>query len=265
VLRAGGRWAPPLPHTPDFDDYFPEFVNLFPLLFERKTPGGSRPPLNFEVAYETAHYRVWQRQGDKPAFHVPLGNDSADHTRRLDCRRPEVRAMLDAVRRAGEPLVAAIPQSRRHVVIRADDWRGHEVADIYAPKGFISRRGGGAAVTASLAPGHYDAWIQGSFATGVRLFVDGTEYGDVFGDLGLPSGWHPLGRVAVRDRKARVALLGLDKPWWQSGSKRPDLTGRLVFARRGGQSRMITVQPERVRTLCGRRLDWVEMRARPAS
>jgi hypothetical protein len=173
--------------------------------------------------------------------------------------------MLDAVRRAGEPLVAAIPPGRRHVIITPDDWRGHEVGATAAPRGFISRRGGGAAVTVSLPPGDYDAWIQGSFATGVRLFVDGTGYGDVFGDLGLPSGWHPLGRVAVRDRRTRVALLGLDKPWWQSGSKRPDLTGRLVFARRGGPSRMITVQPERVRTLCGRRLDWVEMRARPAS
>ena len=27
-----------------------------------------------------------------------------------------------------------------------------------------------------------------------------TGYGEAFNDLGLPSGWHPLGRVAVRDR-----------------------------------------------------------------
>jgi hypothetical protein len=261
VLRVRGRWAPPLPHTPDFDDYFPEFANLFPLLFERKSPGGSRPPLNFQVAYETPHYRVWQRQGDKPAFQVPLGTDSADHTRRVDCRRPEVRARVRALRRFGEPLVVAIPRSRRHVIIRADDWRGHEVGETFAPRGFLSRRGGQAAVTASLAPGHYDAWIQGSFATGVRLFVDGTGYGEVFGDLGLPSGWHPLGRVAVRDRKAEVALVSLDKPWWQSGSKRPDLTGRLVFTRSDRPSRMFTVEPERARTLCGRRLDWIAARA----
>ena len=146
------------------------------------------------------------------------------------------------------------------MIITADDWRGHEVAETAAPSGFVSRRGGGAAVTASLAPGHYDAWIQGSFATGVRLFVDGTGYGEVFGDLGLPSGWHPLGRVAIRDRSARVALVSLEKPSWQSGSKRPDLAGRLVFVRRGGPSRTVTVQPERARTLCGRRLDWIELR-----
>ena len=143
----------------------------------------------------------------------------------------------------------------------AERWRGHEVGETIPPSGFISRRGGEAAVTASLEPGRYDAWIQGSFATGVRLFVDGTAYGDVFGDLGLPSGWHPLGRVAIRDRTAHVSLVSLDKPWWQSGSKRPDLAGRLVFVRRGGPSRTVTVQPQRARTLCGRRLDWVELPA----
>ena len=31
-------------HTPDFDDYMPDFVARFPLLLERKRPGGSAPP-----------------------------------------------------------------------------------------------------------------------------------------------------------------------------------------------------------------------------
>ena len=48
VLRVGeGRLPPALPHTPDFDDYPMEFVEHFPLLFERKSPGGSRPPINY--------------------------------------------------------------------------------------------------------------------------------------------------------------------------------------------------------------------------
>jgi hypothetical protein len=270
VLRLGTtdtRWAPPLPHTPDFDDYYAEFVAEFPLLFERKSPGGSRPPANFQIAYETTHYRVWQRHGQVPRaprplgdFHVPLGTDSDDHAAPLDCRDPVVRQMLRVSKQSGRPLVAAIPPERLSI-ISADDWRGHEVAETFAPEGFVNRRGGGAVVTASLAPGDYDAWIQGSFAPGVRLFVDGTAYGDVFADLGLPSGWHPLGQVAIRSRKARVALIHLSKPWWQSGSERPDLTGRLVFARRGGPSRTVTVQPDRARTLCGRRLDWLELSA----
>jgi hypothetical protein len=261
VLRAGGRWAPPLPHTPDFDDYPMPLVQLFPLLFERKSPGGSRPPLNYEVAYETKHYRVWRRGGEAPVSHLPLGRDSNDHTARLDCRRPEVRRLLRDSERSDRPLVAAIPPSPRRVIITADDWRGHETGETYAPPGFISRRKGQAAVKASLAPGSYDAWIQGSFATGVRLFVDGSAYGDVFADLGPLSGWHPLGRVAVQTRPAQVVLVSLSKPWWQSGSKRPDLTGRLVFVRRGEPSTMVTVQPERARSLCGRRLDWVELPA----
>jgi len=260
-LRGVEGYPPPLPHTPDFDDYYLDFVQSFPLLFERKSPGGSRPPVNYRVAHETTHYRVWQRDGEAPAYHLPLGPDSDDHSERLDCRRPAARRLLRASSRAGRPLVGAIPPGQRRLIMTADDWRGHEVAETFPPQGFVSRRGGVAGVNASLAPGDYDAWIQGSFATGVRLVVDGTGYGEVFGDLGLPSGWHPLGRVAIRARRTQVSLISLTKPWWQSGSKRPDLAGRLVFVRRGGPSRTITVQPERARTLCGRRLDWIEVPA----
>jgi hypothetical protein len=262
ALRGGDRkWAPPLPHTPDFDDYPEWFVDNFPLLFERKSPGGSRPPVNFRVAYETPHYRVWERDGQAPARHIPLGSDRDDHAAPLDCERPEARRLLRASRRSSRPVVAAIPPSRRHVVMSAAAWRGHDVAETLAPRGFVHRRGGSASVTASLAPGDYDAWIQGSFASGVRLVVDGTAYGEVFGDLGLPSAWHPLGRVAIRDRLSEVTLTSLTKPWWQAGSERPDISGRLVFTRRSGPSRTVTVPAERAPTLCGRRLDWVELTA----
>lgn len=260
-LRGGEEYPLPLPHTPDFDDYGLDFVEGFPLLFERKSPGGSRPPVNYRVDYETKHYRVWRREGEAPARHVPLGSDSDDHARRLDCRRPVVRRLLGEATRSGRPLVAAIPPGRRRVIMTADDWGGHEVAETRPPRGFVSKRGGGTGDTVLLPPGQYDAWIQGSYATGVRLFVNGTGYGEVFGDLGLPSAWHPLGRVTTRRRKARVALISLSKPDWQAGSKRPDLAGRLVFVPQTGASRTITVEPARAQTLCGRRLDWIELGA----
>jgi hypothetical protein len=259
-LRGDPEYPPAVPHTPDFDDYTLSYLERFPLLFERKSPGGSLPPVNYKVAHETTHYRVWQRDGDSPARHLPLGVDSDDHSERLDCSRPAARQLLRASRLSGRPLVAAIP-SRRLVIMKADAWRGHEVGETISPPRFVGRRGGVAEVTASLAPGDYDAWIQGSFATGVRLVVEGRGYGEVFGDLGLASGWHPLGQVTIRARGVHVLLLSLDKPWWQSGSKRPDLAGRLVFVRGGAPSRTITVQPERGRTLCGRRLDWIELLA----
>jgi hypothetical protein len=158
-------------------------------------------------------------------------------------------------------LVAAIPPAEPLLVLGPDAWRGHEPAETPPPPAFITRRGGEAAVNARLPVGRYEAWLQGSFGRGVQLRVAETGYGAVFGDLGLPSAWHRLGRVTVAAPDVRVALESLDKPWWQSGSERSDTTGRLVFARRSGPSRAITVQPQRGRSLCGRRLDWVELPA----
>ena len=71
---------------PDFDDYRLDFYDRFPLLLERKRPGGSRPPGNYEPVEETAHYRVWRRTGPTPRAHLPLGGgEDVAGTARLDC------------------------------------------------------------------------------------------------------------------------------------------------------------------------------------
>ena len=260
-LKTGDARAPLLPHTPDFDNYHSDFLQRFPLLLERKGPAGSRPPVNYEPIYETDHYRVWRRLGAPPQRHLALGVDGFDYTGILDCRRPEVMRLLRASRRLRGSLVAAVPPTQPLLVLGPDAWRGHEPAETPPPPAFITRRGGTAAVNARLPVGRYDAWIQGSFGPGVQLFVAETRYGGVFGDLGLPSAWHHLGQVNVATPDVRVALQSLDKPAWQSGSERSETTGRLVFVRRSGPSRTITVKPRRGRSLCGRRLDWVELPA----
>ncbi len=258
-LMTGEPRAPLLPHTPDFDDYYPRFLQRFPLLLERKGPGGSRPPTNYVLAFETDHYRIWRRQGAAPAIHHGFGSDGYDYTARVDCTAPQTHRLFRASRRTGRPLVAAVPASRPKLIIGPDAWRGYEPAETPPPSGFITRRGGGAIVDARLRTGHYDAWLQGSFGPGVRLRVGDTTYGAAFDDLGLASAWHWLGRVSVPTRALPIALATRTEPLWRAGSKRSDTTGRLVFVPHPGLSRPVTVPPDRAQSLCGRRLDWIEL------
>ena len=248
-----------LPHTPDFDDYRAEHVRQFPLLLERKRPGGSRPPSNYRIVHETATYRIWQESGPPPEHHLALGRPTLDNAGRLKCRKAKVRDFFRTARRADGEVVASVPRARTQVVADPSDWVAWAARVELPPPGQINRRDGVAASRARLERGTYSAWIQGSFGPGVRLFVDGQAYGEVFGDLALPSAWHSLGDVRSNGDPLDVRVLPLDKPWWQSGSQRSDLTGSVVFEPAGAEPALRRFEPRELQSLCGERLDWLEL------
>ena len=254
-------YPPGLPHTPDFDDYDLDFVEYFPLLFERKSPGGSRRADELPPDLRDGALPRMAAPGPGPRASPPARLRFRRPHRCPRCRRPAVQRLLRVSERAGRALVAAVPLSRPLPVITADVWDGYEPAETPAPPGFVGKGGGRGLSPPCSTPAATTPGSRGASRGACACSSTGRGDGTVFGDLGLASGWHPLGRVDVRKRTAFVSLESLSKPWWQSGSKRPDLAGRLVFVPRGGPSRLITVQPERARTLCGRRLDWIEVPA----
>ena len=258
-FRIGEKFPPFLPHTPDFDDFESDFMGEFRLLLERKGPGGSRAPSNFKPVYETTHYRVWERDEPAPKRHLALGRFTLDNTARLDCGDGHVRNFFRAARRSGRDVVASVP--RVHTILAADAnvWTGHELRSEVPPPGMINRRGGAGGVRPHLAPGTYDAWIQGSFGPGIQLYVEEQPYGTVFGDLGLPSAWHSLGQIQTDGGRVDMGMTALAKPWWQSGSQRSDLTGQLTLEPVHSDPRLRRVAPRALDTLCGQRLDWLDL------
>ena len=244
-------------HTPDFDDYEPPFLARFPLLLERRRPGGSRPPGNYRVVHETAHYRVWRRSGPAPRRHVRLGTGTVAGTAPLDCGRPGARAMLDAARRAGHPLRVATARPSP-TVLAPPAWSGWRELRGGPEPGFVERRGGVAVLMPRLAPGRYTAWAKGSYGLGIRLLANGRVVGEVRDDMGLFANWHRLGSFEAT-RRTRLALVGLDRPLWRTGSRRRDISGPLALVREGRASTVTTVPAGRARSLCGRELDWVEV------
>jgi len=254
-----GAIPPPPPRGPDLDDYTHEHIQGFPLLLERKRPGGSRAPGNFEIAFETPSYRVWRRAGAPPAMHLSLGLERIDGMGRFDCAAPEAAALLDAARATGSdvrvaravtPVVSAPPSRWEYY---GAVWPGP------APE-TMHRSGGFALVHPPLEAGRYDVWVQGSFGPGFRLFLGQRPLGDVFGDLGLHSGWRLVEEdVRVERDDPRFVLSGLDKPRWQSGWRRPDLHGPMAFVPSTSEPQVETLSERQARRLCGERLDWVEL------
>ena len=255
-----GAVPPPPPRGPDLDDYPDAHIQSFATLLERKRPGGSRAPGNFEVAFETPSYRVWKKTGPPPQSHLPLGLEELDGDAPLDCAAPEVAALLEAARTNGARLRVA--RSPAPVVVSPPTrWQTYGAATWPGPaERMVFRSGGFALAEPPLPAGRYDVWMQGSFGPGFRLHHDQRALGDVFGDLGLHSGWHLVEPgVRVTGADPQFVIGGFDKPRWQSGWRRPDLHGALAFEASESDPEITTVTARRAQSLCGDTLDWVEL------
>jgi hypothetical protein len=256
-LRVAGP-APSLPKTPDFDDYEPAFVARYPVLVERRRPGGSLPPANYEVDFETRHYRIWRRTAPAPEIHHALGIDAASGTAALDCANPEAGDLLRRARREDVPVRAAFGRPET-LFVPTTDWIVAD-RDRGNLEGFVAGRGGVSLVEPDLEDGTYEVYMQGAVGPGVRFYQGPTPIADVYGDLGLHDQWHRIGSVRVRgERDRKFLLMGLTRKWWLAGSARTDLLGTLAFVPTRGEPRIETVADRDLRRLCGRQLDWIEL------
>jgi hypothetical protein len=78
-------------------------------------------------------------------------------------------------------------------------------------------------------------------------------------DLGIHDGFQTFGEFDVDRPRQVFQLLGLEKPWWQAGSRRPDLVGPVVFTPAASTRAIVDVDPADAGRLCGRQLDWIEV------
>jgi hypothetical protein len=269
-LRFEGGTPPTPNRAPDLDDQTLEHVNRFGFLLERKSPGGSRAPANYRAAFETEHYRMWERNGPPPREHLPFGTDGRQGAAEVECRsgRPasgELRALAEGARRAGEPLVAAVQSDPPVTVLEPEMWVALDVKRALPAPETAAGRGGGASARAKVEPGRYEAWIQGSFGPGVRMTTEvpgrrpETEVGKVQNDLGAP-GWQRLATVDIEPGTV-LAVGGIGRPRYVAGGRHFNILGDTRLVKRGAATRLERVEPGRIARLCGRHVDWVELPA----
>jgi hypothetical protein len=260
---------PPTPdRAPDLDDYTDDHVNRFDFLLERRSPGGSRAPSNYRPAFETEHYRMWERTGPPAREHMALGSDGQAGSAAVACRgtrpsSPAIRALVRRALKAGTPLVAAVQADPPTTVITPDMWLGLDNKRAVPAPEMVAGRGGGASGPARVAPGRYEAWIQGSFGPGVRLatHVPGRRpsrnVGDVYNDLGTP-GWQRFGSVDV-ERGMVLQTGGIGRPRLLAGSSHFNIIGPTKLIRAGAATTIERIQPRDAARLCGRSVDWIEL------
>jgi hypothetical protein len=243
----------------DLDEERLAYVTSFPGIIKRRSPDASRPPASFHMVYENDYYEVWRRRaGVRVLDHLPL--------QRLHNATavPSCAAIGRLARRArrGEALVAArrpaAPLMDITKVPHPSYWtRRSDVPGVLAPGG-----PGEAGGPVSTRAGRYRVWLRGSFGRPTSVRVDGRRVGAAH-EVNGPGQWVELGVVRLGARSHRVEV---SRP---AGSLAPGngYQGELgpVALQPTEPERLVTVPPDRARTLCGRPWDWIELvRGRPS-
>ncbi len=247
----------------DIDDLTNDYVQSVDTIVLRRSPVMSRPPANFERTDRGRYYEVWERADGQVVAHLPLGPNVLEPSAVPRCS--DVRALAARARRMHGTLVAPsrprvltfIPQA---VAQRSLRWGSYP---LYPGAVVLNDRGDAIDDMVFPVGGRYHVWAEGSFGRRVQFLVDGDEVGSVEYELGNPGQYLEIGDVSVEPGERSVGAVQV------GGDLKPGNAGNLAGLRHLGpvvfsppaneEPEMLRVRPDEWRSLCGRRLDWVEV------
>ncbi|HEX3909327.1 MAG TPA: hypothetical protein VHW67_01330 [Solirubrobacteraceae bacterium] len=243
-------------HYFDLDEELLSFVEGYPIIVTRRSPSASRPPANYQPAYENQFYLGWRRRSRPQVLrHLPL-QGLYSPSAPAPCK--DLRATV-AQAPSGSELVAAVPPELTYFEPlysrdRSYGW-GLDPAEHGA---VLPNTPGHAGGRLSVLGGRYGVWVQGDFPRRVYVAVDGRIVGSVAG-ANTPRQWLKAASIALTPGKHRVEVFRkagrnhLGPGEWGIGTIGP------AALQRESPERLRTLPVSAWRTLCGQRLDWVEL------
>ncbi len=265
-LDVGGPdfiWGPPAlravaPHhgqVVNLDRVPPRALLAYPLIVTRRNPSASRPPTAYRLLWQGAYYQVWGRRPGAPAALAHLGLSTAVPVRCTAVRRI---ARL-AERRRGLLVAASSPGLIRISVAHADHpaWR-------YRWPGLSMRQRGMLQATFSVPrSGTWDVWLRGEIMPTLQVGVDGRRLASVGAELSGSSynvDTAPPLLVRLSAGRHRLTIIRGGSSLAPGDGGVALLQALLVTpARSAGDETLQAVPTARWRSLCGRRLDWIEV------
>jgi hypothetical protein len=245
----------------DINQVAPSYLQQYRLLVLRRSPIASRPPANFRRVYSTPSYDVWER-GPAPTVleHLPIaratteagGLASCAAVRSVAARAAALGARLAYVERARTP--SLIPTRAQ----RPPDW-----GEVSGDPDALIQRGKPGDVRGSVvvtAPGQYRVWLEGTFDRALPIYVGGRRVGRAGPrELGPPGSFVRVGEIGLPAGPVRIRIVrrGNNLEPADGGTNR--FVGPLVLDPVADARRLRYLAPRDAGTLCGRRLDWLEI------
>ena len=221
----------------DIDRFRLDGVLVYRTLVLRRGPAESRPPSVYGLAWSGRYYEVWQRPVHPPQTiveHLGLGDAN---------QAAAVPRCSEVMRLARLPGVTALATATRPQAI----WLG------YPPLSGESR----VAVTLT-GGGLFTAWLGGDWDGLSSISVDGHEVGSLRMELNWPGVFTDLGTVQLSAGRHVVTIRSVRGGWRPGSAATPYSFGPAGLSAVDGREPVETIAPRDARSLCGRRLDWVE-------
>jgi len=221
----------------DIDSFRLDGVLVYRTLVLRRGPAESRPPSVYDLVWSGRYYEVWQRPAEGTntiVEHLGLGNAN---------QAAAVPRCADVLRLARLPGVTTLATAIRPTAL----WLG------YPPLSGETRVN----VTVP-ADGLYSAWIAGDWYGLASISIDGHEVGSLRHELNWPGVFSSLGTTALGGGLHVVALRSVRGGWRPGSGARPYSFGPAALSAVDTREPVETVPSTDARSLCGRRLDWIE-------
>jgi hypothetical protein len=246
----------------DIDEFQLGGILVYRTLVLGRSPLASRPPSSYNLLRNGRFYEVWQRSGLRSIVrHVPVqaglepaGIPRCSVVRSLVAYAERVGGLVATVER---PAATVLDLSRtRHPLSWLSD----------SPRLALYPTGDGTAYGRVGVPagGSYGVWMEGSWPGGLHVLVDGRPVGSARARLDHPGQFTPIGGVQLSRGNHDVELRyeGAD---WRPGSAADFVNplalsmGPLVLSPVDEPLPVSFVPPADAGSLCGKRLDWLEV------
>jgi hypothetical protein len=245
--------------TADLDAFDLQGIVPYQTLVLRRSPVESRPPSIYQLVWRGRWYEVWQRPEQvRPILeHLSLGNPFAAAV------VPACEDVLRLARAADADggLIAAVPRPDKPIVVdlTAGSYPPRWQTGVDEPGTLVPHGGGSVTLSVAVArDGTYTLWLGGSFRRTVTAVVDGHDVGSTTDQLNNAGQWTALVTAHLARGSHRIVIDYGGSRIAPGAGGDPFAMGPLILATTTADVPVRFLSPAAARTLCGRRLDWVE-------
>jgi hypothetical protein len=242
----------------DLDAFRLDGLLVYRTLVLRRSPVGSRPSSVYHLVWQGRHYEVWQRPEPvrrSIVDRIPAGG-STDPASLVPCE-----TVMSFARRLapGSRLVSAV-RSPTAVLDLAPTLQPATWSSNPADPASVVPLTAGTAVgelTVQRA-GSYELWLGGSFRQRVEIRLDEGLVRARRAQLNTAGQFNTFGVVSLTAGTHTVRISYGGESFLRPASGGPQWALGPLIAARAERPAMISTLPRNARTLCGRRVDWIE-------